>query len=94
MQRPVSPWVGVIVVLVCIALVLLIYKFTVGAKVSREAPVDEGMRSLVGDPSSAEGPSDGPGGSHATPVSDDEVRTRPEDEKQPLPPDDGGGDER
>jgi len=90
MQRPVSPWVGVIVVLVCIALVFLIYKLTVGRKVSMQAPPDADTSPLPEDPS-LEGPdTGGPGSSHATPVSDDEVQTRPEDEKQPLPPGERG----
>jgi hypothetical protein len=87
MQRPVSPWVAVIVVLICIALVLLIYKFTVGTKVSREAPVEnDPTNPPIDDPTLEDAQPGGPGGSHATPVTDDEVRTRPEEDKQPLPP--------
>jgi hypothetical protein len=85
-RRPVSPWVGAIVILVCIVLVLVIYKFTVGRKVSVQAPPDADVTPLPAGPS-VEGPeAGGLGGSRATPVSDDEVRTEPEEEKQPLPP--------
>jgi hypothetical protein len=85
-RRPVSPWVGAIVILVCIVLVLVIYKFTVGRKVSVQAPPDADVTPLPAGPS-VEGPeAGGLGGSRATPVSDDEVRTKPEEEKQPLPP--------
>ena len=90
MHRPVSPWVGVIVVLVCVALVLLIYKFTVGRKVSMQAPPDADMSPLPEDPSLDSPDTGGPGTSHATPVSDDEVETKSEGEKQPLPPGERG----
>lgn len=92
MQRPVSPWVGVIVVLVCIALVFLIYKLTVGRKVSMQAPPDADTSPLPDDPSLVGPDTGGPGASHATPVGNDEVKTKPEDEKQPLPPGERGDD--
>ncbi len=92
MKRPVSPWVGVIVILICIALVLLIYRFTVGRRVSMEAPPDAQTSPFPEDPSLEGSAAGGPGESHATPVDDDEVRTRAEDEKQPLPPGESGDD--
>lgn len=85
-QRPVSPWVGVVVILICIGLVLLVYHFTVGRKVSMQAPPDAQVSPLPTDPSLEETGADSPGASHAVPVDDDEVGTRPETEKQLLPP--------
>ena len=76
---------GVAVVAVCIACVLLIYHFTVGAKVSSQAP--EGPSSLeaptgVGAPPGSRAPND----SHARPASDEEAVTRPATDKRPTPP--------
>jgi hypothetical protein len=90
-QRPVSPWVAVIVILICIGLALLIYHFTVGRKTSIEAPPDAQVSPLPIDPSLEETGSDRPGASHAVPVDEGEVKTKPATEKQPLPPVESGG---
>ena len=77
---------GVAVVAVCVACVLLIYHFTVGAKVSSQAP-DSSATSLhapegVGAPPGSGAPND----SHATPATDEEAVTKPAGEKRPQPP--------
>jgi hypothetical protein len=71
---------GFVVVAVCVACVLLIYHFTVGAKVSLQAP----------EASDAGGPA-GSGASHAVPVPDEQAVTKPAEGKRPRPPGAGQG---
>lgn len=77
---------GVIVTVICIACVLLIYHFTVGAKVSARSSA--GWEGSYRAPTVTPTP---PGAgtqhdSHAVPVADDEAVTKPASKKRPLPP--------
>ncbi|MGQ9730543.1 MAG: hypothetical protein ACUVX8_04645 [Candidatus Zipacnadales bacterium] len=78
--------VAIIVVVVCIASMLLIYKLTVGSKVSMPAK-EEGLNSLKA-PEKVASPPDagGTSGAHAVEVEDKEAVTKPASEKQSLPP--------
>jgi hypothetical protein len=69
---------GFVVVAVCVACVLVIYHFTVGAKVSSQAP---GASDTVAPA--------GSNASHAVPVPDGQAGTKPAKDKRPRPP--GGG---
>jgi len=84
---------GLVVVAVCVACVLLIYHFTVGAKVSSQAPVTSST--TVEAPTGVRAPagSGAPNESHAVKVPDEQAVTKPEADKRPLPPEQekGGG---
>jgi hypothetical protein len=76
--------VGVVVIIVCLAAVLLIYHFTVGAKVSREAPVSP-TTSQPGEVTPTP-PGTGPGVSHAVPGPTETPVPKPAGDKKALPP--------
>jgi len=86
MRTPRNVITGVAVVVVCVACVLLIYHFTVGAKVSSQAP--SGPSTSLQAPEGVGAPpgSGAPYDSHARPAGDDEAVTRPAGEKRPQPP--------
>ena len=80
-QKPVyrpSALVGVIVIVLCLLAMVVIYKLTVGQKVSREAPTSP---ETVVTPQTS-----GPGGSHAQPGPEKTPVPKPAGEKKPLPP--------
>ena len=81
---------GFVVVAVCVACVLLIYHFTVGAKVSTEAP-ESPTTSLQAPAGGAPAGSGAPNASHAVKVPDEQAVTKPEGDKRPLPPGQGKG---
>lgn len=86
-KPPGSPLTAIIVIAISIAAILLIYHFTVGSKVSRQAAEDEGV-GVSGEATGPGGiqPTTGPGASHAVEVDDEEAVTRPGSDKRPLPP--------
>jgi hypothetical protein len=77
---------GVAVVVVCVACVLLIYHFTVGAKVSSQAPTSPTTSLHAPEGIGAPPGSGAPNDSHARPATDEEAVTRPAGDKRPRPP--------
>jgi len=79
--------IGVVVGIVCTACVLVIYRFTVGAKVSSQAT--GGPETSVRGETGVKAPVDSGGGatSHAVPVGDEEAVTKPAKDKRSQPPD-------
>ncbi|MBM3500348.1 MAG: hypothetical protein FJX74_16955 [Armatimonadetes bacterium] len=77
---------GVAVVAVCVGCVLLIYHFTVGAKVSSQAPADAASSLQAPEGVGAPPGSGAPHDSHARPATDEEAVTRPAGDKRLVPP--------
>jgi hypothetical protein len=77
---------GLAVVAICVVCVVLIYHFTVGAKVSSQA-TNGSATSTPATPGIGAPPGSGaPNDSHARPATDAEAVTRPAGDKRPQPP--------
>jgi hypothetical protein len=77
---------GFVVVAVCVACAMLIYHFTVGAKVSSQAPESPSTSSQAPAGVGAPAGSGVPNESHAVEVPGERAVTKPEADKRPLPP--------